>query len=196
MRFAKIGRESDCMLGCRERLLAQRRTLLRIVHADGNAMQRPCAICVRLGKVRIQCNCLVESRKRITRGLAVRIRSAHDLLAAQVGIVSVRVLRAAKLELGRLIADKFHLELLRNRSRNVRLHFQNVADLSIIRLGPDMKTAHRINQLYSYSHFISRSTDAALQDRAHVQFMRDGGNIDVLPFERKRRSPSCYLQLI
>ena len=67
---------------------------------------------------------------------------------------------------------------LGNPLRDVLLHGENIVHGTIVRFGPEMKAIRRIDELGRDPELFSRSPNAPLQDRGHVQ--RGGHRADVL----------------
>jgi hypothetical protein len=72
-------------------------------------------------------------------------------------------------------------------SGDVLLHPENVLDLGVVTLGPDVPARRRFGQLGRNTNPIAGAADAAVEQVAHVQPAPDLGRRQLLSFEREAR---------
>jgi hypothetical protein len=76
-------------------------------------------------------------------------------------------------EAGLAAAGQRHPEALRDRLGDLILNFEDVLQLAVVPLGPDVKALRDIDELNRDPHPVTRSPNAALEDRGDVQRVAD-----------------------
>jgi len=141
---------------------------------------------MRGSEVRIQPDRLAEHLGG--RALLCIFLLARQLPAAQVEVVGREVRGAAPLQALVVGAEQRDAQCLHRAACNLLLNRENVLQLPVERLGPQMGAVGRAHQLRRDAHAISRLADAAVEHRAHVQQATDLAPVDdaVLELERAR----------
>ena len=80
-----------------------------------------------------------------------------------------------------------HPQSLGDRLRNLILHVEDVFQLAVVALGPQLIAIGHLAQLHGDAHAIPRPPHAAFEHRRHVQLLADGPKVSPLPLKRERR---------
>src|SRR5437588_12678687 len=75
------------------------------------------------------------------------------------------------------------------------LNREDIFDVAVIALGPEMISAGRLDQLSSDPHAIPRPADTSLNDEASPELAADFLSLECLAFERKGRVPCDHHQV-
>src|SRR5215468_73126 len=90
---------------------------------------------------------------------------------------------------------KGHFQPLRDRLSNFVLDLEDVGELPIVSLRPEVKPRLRIDELHGDPQPISRAPHAALQNRRHAKSLCNLGDARPLVLERERGTAGGYVQL-
>src|SRR4029453_4754211 len=103
----------------------------------------------------------------------------------KIELVSLRIVSTVLCY--RLIAraDQLHLELAHNCACNLVLNFENVLQLAIKGLSPQMIAVSRVDQLRRYAHPFASLAHTALQNLRHIQLLAYSADVLVLSLERE-----------
>ena len=80
-----------------------------------------------------------------------------------------------------------HPQSLGDRLRNLILHVEDVFQLTVVPLRPQLKAIGHVAQLHGDAHAIPGSPHAAFEHRRHVQLLADGPKVVALALEGERR---------
>ena len=81
---------------------------------------------------------------------------------------------------------KRDLQPLDNRARDLVLHVEDVFELAVVPLGPQLIAVRRVDELRGDAHARARLAHAALEHVPHLQALRDLADLDRLALERER----------
>ena len=93
-----------------------------------------------------------------------------------------------------LAGNELTAELAGDARRDVVLNGEDVGEIAIVALGPQLRAVVRPNQLSADSNPLSHPAHAAFQDRRHAESLCNARNWHVLAFESKRGSARNHLQ--
>ena len=169
MRVGEVPIEGERPVRSRPRLtvpLVQRNVGETRLTVSNIGKSRPCH-----GIVRIEFECLFEMSRRL---LEVFFPPAiPEVAALQDGVVGldVRVCGAA----GAALADPEQRDLQRRRHRlcNVILHREDVGQLAVVGVRPEVKAVSNLDQLCRDPHAVALFAHAAFENRARVQLLTD-----------------------
>src|SRR6185312_9063959 len=94
------------------------------------------------------------------------------------------------------LAEQRDLESANHGIRNFGLQLQHVTKISVVRLGPEVKTGDGVVELYGYADRVARATHASFENGGHIELAGDRADVSVLPLERERRRARRHLQLV
>ena len=92
-------------------------------------------------------------------------------------------------------AEQRDLELLDHVGRDLVLDREDVVELAVVGLRPQVRVGAGLDQLRRDPHRVARLAHRAFQHVRHVQRARDLRDPDLLAFERERRGARRHLQL-
>src|SRR2546423_343230 len=110
------------------------------------------------------------------------------MAAAQIELVRLDVLRLTLGESSMLRGRQLELELGDDVARNLILNLKNVLDITVVALRPDLITIAGVHELSADANASIHATDAALEDRLHVEQLSDFTNAQRLSLESESRS--------
>src|SRR5438034_259606 len=105
----------------------------------------------------------------------------------QVQLVSLRVGRAAPFDRFLLFGEELQLERGHDRLRNLVLQREDVIEVAVVALGPDVPAGRAVDQLRRDPYPATGLARAALQNVVDLELARDLRNVDVLALEHERR---------
>src|SRR5215471_9678063 len=97
--------------------------------------------------------------------------------SAQVRIVSLRIVCGVSSQRQLLTAGQLRLQRRCYSFSDLTLDAKNVIQLSIVRLGPELRTGLHVNQVNIHSYLSARFLDAALNDVPYAELLCDFGKI-------------------
>ncbi len=110
----------------------------------------------------------------LARAAHVRLASgAHEVTALQIHFLDQRIRLAQRGDFTSGAASETRPNLVDDRPRECALAGQNACSVTVVGLGPEMRVAFRIDQLYRDPHLLSLTDDRALDDGADAQLLRD-----------------------
>ena len=115
---------------------------------------------------------------------------------SQIRIERRGIARPAAFDLCGCVAEQRDLKSTRHGVRDIGLQRQNITQVTIVGLRPEMEARHCAVELRGDANLISRAPHAPFQDRRHVQLVAHSGNVRMFALKRERRSARGDLQLI
>src|SRR5215813_6764763 len=91
--------------------------------------------------------------------------------------------------------EQMEFQRFRHRAGNFILHLEDVIDVALVRLGPQMLAGIRSDQLRRDPQSVAGPSNTAFEDVRYVEFCRDGGDIVRLSSKGKRRGAGNDVQL-
>ena len=92
--------------------------------------------------------------------------------------------------------EELHLERVDHRQRQLALHLEDIGQLAVVLLGPEMEPVPGVDELRRDAHAVARLAHAALEERGDVQLVGDDGQVLVLALEVEGRCPPRHPQAI
>ncbi len=86
-----------------------------------------------------------------------------------------------------LVRRHRQFQCLDNVRSDLVLHRENVIQVAIVGLGPQVAILDGINELRRDAHPITGTPDAAFEHVAHAELLRNRRHVQVLALQRKRR---------
>src|SRR4029077_5110486 len=106
-------------------------------------------------------------------GVVARLKS-H---AAKIGIISLRIVCWFNCQSLRLATGQLRLQRFRDSFGDLALNSEDVSQLSIKGLRPEVGIRFRVNQLHTDPHLVGRLLHATLQNIGYAKLLRDLGEI-------------------
>src|SRR5262245_21374822 len=115
--------------------------------------------------------------------------------ALQIKIVSIEVFRGGLHHRfpGRADGEIF-LQFRHDLQRYLILHLEDILQVAVIILRPDMIAIDRVDQLRGYPDAFAGSSHATLEYGGHAELVPDLSHVFLLAFKRKRRGACRHLQ--
>ena len=113
----------------------------------------------------------------------------HEIKVVRFGAVRLPLLKRLL-----FLGEKRHLQRFNDGLRYLVLDLEDVGEVPVVAVGPDVPARAAIDELRCDPHPVPGLADAALEDMADAQLACDVANIERLPFELERRIPRDYLQ--
>ena len=104
----------------------------------------------------------------------------------QVEVVGIEVGRAALLDRLLLLGQQLELQRLDDRFRDLVLQREDVAQVAVVALGPDVVAGGAIDQLRGDAHAAARLAHAALEHVLHLELARHLRHVDELALVHER----------
>ena len=105
----------------------------------------------------------------------VRTSPVPEMAALEEGLVRGRIDRAAPRQARSLLWGQLHLNFVGDGASDVALQRQDIAQVALVLLGPQVRIRRRVNQLRGDSNAAVRSQHRALDDGIDVERLRDLG---------------------
>ena len=74
-----------------------------------------------------------------------------------------------------------HLERVDDLAGDVVLDLEDIGQVAIVAVGPQVATGGRVDELRGDPHAIAGAADRAFEHRAHAKLAADGANVDERP---------------
>jgi hypothetical protein len=116
-----------------------------------------------------------------------RIPRRVVLTCHQIKLVRLRIRRRALLDRFLFSRQQFQFERVDDRFRNFILQREDVVQVAIVALGPQMAVGRALDQLCRDAHAVARFAHAALENMRDIELAGDLSDIDSLRLERERR---------
>src|SRR4030095_14996232 len=108
--------------------------------------------------------------------------------AAQIRIVSLRVVCRFNCQGLLLAAGEFRLQLLRNRFSELTFYAQDVSEFAIVGVGPQMRIAGCLDEVHADADCVASFLNATLKNVCHTKLLRDLGEVARFALLLLRRS--------
>src|SRR4029434_9596300 len=115
--------------------------------------------------------------------------------AAQICIVSLRIVRRFNCQGLLLAAGEFRLQLLRNRFSDLTFYAQDVSEFAIVGVGPQMRIAGCLDEVHADADCVASFLNATLKNVRHIKLLRDLREIARVTLIPLRRSARNYFQV-
>ncbi len=125
---------------------------------------------VRLGQILIERRCLLEAGQRVENRAPA---PGEKRAALQQQFVGLDIARHPRDESLAGAKRERHLQAIGDGTGNLVLDVEDVLQLAIVAVRPELESVRRVHELHGHAHPIARSADAALQDRGNAQFAGD-----------------------
>ncbi len=89
---------------------------------------------------------------------------------------------------------ELHLQRVRDLDSDFLLHLEDIGEISIPRLRPEVTVGARVDQLRGHADALLVAPHAAFEDVRHLKGRCHAAQIDLAPAERERRSPRRHAQ--
>src|ERR1044071_6248795 len=155
MRLAEIRGECNCTLGRFTRFLAKLGSLLGLRDEDGETTEDGGSSVDSVGVVGIERYCLIERSERGAQTCVPGVPVGKQLRATQISLECLCIAGSATLESCDLSVQKPALQLLDHQGGDVRLNLQDVDDLALIGLSPQIEAIPGVDQLNNDSHRVT-----------------------------------------
>ena len=119
---------------------------------------------VGLGIAGIERDRLIEERNGLLERLAVYTPPKQKLPPAQEGVVRLDVADTAGAEKSCFGRAKLHLQRVDDLERDLVLQRENVGEIAVVALAPEMPAGSRVDQLRSDPDAIAGAADRTFQD--------------------------------
>ena len=106
--------------------------------------------------------------------------------AAKIELVRLDALGMASAQRFVLGGGEIQFQPVGNSSRNLILDRENIVELAVVSLRPQMVAVGSVDQLRGNSHPLVRSANAAFQHRCDVELPANFGDAQLLAFESER----------
>ena len=140
------------------------------------------------GVIGIDRNRLMANADRHLVPAAVADIAADPVLPRhQVEVVGIGTDRAALLDRLFLLRQQPQLQRIGDRLRNLVLDRENIGEVAVVALGPDMVAGRAVDQLRGDAHAGARLAHAAFEDVSDAELARRVLDVDLLALETERR---------
>src|SRR5262245_20110080 len=92
------------------------------------------------------------------------------------------------------LSSELDLNLACKGARDFALHFQNIANITVVTAGPDVSLVARLNQPSGHPNALPVTAHATFQEIIHIQFSSNLPGIFVAGFVQRSRCPRDYTQ--
>ncbi len=106
-------------------------------------------------------------------------------LDPKVQVKRPRIVSTACLNQGRQIVDELDAQTLYHRRGNIGLHLEDVLEVAIVGLRPELEPSHCTDQLRGDADLRALAPDAALEQGRYIQRVGNVGSGDGLALERE-----------
>ena len=113
----------------------------------------------------------------------------------QIQLVRFSIFRRSRRDRALFRAAEFCLQRVRDFRRDVGFHREDVVELSIVTLGPEMRVALGIDELDVDAHAVAGFAHTAFQDVGNSKLLRDLANVLGRVFETLRRRARDHFQI-
>src|SRR4029078_6076180 len=130
-------------------------------------------------------DCLVEHLPGVFEAPAPQLM--NELPAAEIVIVRLNVRARLAFNRSLLALAQDHAQRFHNRLRDIVLDRENIFDLAIVSLRPQMISVRNVDELARYSKPVAHFSDTALEHGRDLQLSSDLADVFVLSLEGERR---------
>src|SRR5690349_12876785 len=113
---------------------------------------------------------------------------------AQIQFVSLDVIRLPRAERPILRRCQLELQLTDNAPRDLVLNLEDVFELAIVALRPDLIPIARVDQLDADTNALIHAPNTALENRPDVQDLSDLGDAERFSLESETRCAGCNVE--
>src|SRR6516162_189344 len=111
--------------------------------------------------------------------------AAVSLGAAQILIESRWIACCAEFYLRGQVSQQGHFECGGNSGSDLGLKLQDIAEIFVVGLGPQVESGHRVAELRSDTDRPSGAAHASLEHGSYVQLVSHGRDVGMLSLERE-----------
>jgi hypothetical protein len=128
--------------------------------------------------------CLVERQRlsqkpyRPLKRSAVLLLAEHELAAAEKRIISIDVGRLAFGKARLFCWAERHFERVDDPARDIVLDLENIGQIAVVTIAPEMSAAFRVDELRGDAHALAGPPDRAFEHGADTELPADGANVD------------------